>query len=130
MKNRKPKRSRHRGQLPPWHESRPVVLEPAYEGEVQAASLRLAHDHAKALRHAEAADRRAQRAETRADRRAATATMRRAAETARAAAEQAWLEFNRLDKMMREAPESSSRRRVRHVGGGGPQDQTLPKREG
>lgn len=115
--SKKPKRSRHRANLPPWHEPRPPVLDEDYQREVDQAGERLASDHRKALQRAEAAERRAKRAETRAAQASAKRALKVTAESARRAAEAAWLEFQRLDAMVRERPLATPERgRVRRVG--------------
>ncbi len=111
------KRSRHNPIPPPWYRPRPPVLTPAYEREVQAATERLTAEHRRACKRAEAAERRAVKAEQRAALDNAKRATKEAAERARRAAEQEWLEFQRLDAMVRERPLSASEQgRVRRVG--------------
>lgn len=111
------RKSRHNPVPPPWYRPRPPVLTAAYEREVEAASERLTADYRRACKRAEAAERRAGKAEQRAALDKATRSAKEAAERARRAAEQAWLEFQRLDVMVRERPLSANEPgRARRVG--------------
>lgn len=110
-------RSRHRAALPPWHTPRQVVLTEDYQSEVDAAAARLQAEHRRARKRSEAAQRRVERTERRAAAAPTSGALRRAGEAARRAAEQAWLEFQRLDAMVRERPLSSNKNgQVRRVG--------------
>ena len=117
--SKKPRQSRHRAGPPPWHAPRSTIVPGEYEREVELSGERLQSAYNRARKRAEAADRRKVKAEVRAAEARTAADIAAAAaalELARQAAEQAWLEFERFDRLMRAHPGRTDTRRVRRSG--------------